>query len=105
MSGMIDTPRMNNRQVVESWRLGRRARSHNGALTCDGKYLMSYHMIIGARLSEGVCIVRNSTAAGGEYVSQTTSTHVGLAKQVASTVMHPRVWDATPELESAAIPF
>tara|TARA_B100000131_G_scaffold266228_1_gene264070 strand:- start:972 stop:1274 length:303 start_codon:yes stop_codon:yes gene_type:complete len=97
--------RMNNRQVVKAWSQGAPARSHNGALTSDGKYLMSYHLVIGARLSEGVCVVKDCTAGGGQYISQTTSTHVGLAKRVASTIMHPRVWEATPELMESDIPF
>ena len=66
---------MRNEQVVMAWLNGNVARAGN--LWTDGAKLFSYNLLIGDRSD---CQVRvfNYTASG-EYVSQTTSCHVGLA--------------------------
>jgi hypothetical protein len=43
-------------------------------------------------------IAVNYTASVGEYKSQTTSQHVGLAKRVSDQVMHPEVYEITDAL-------
>ena len=87
-----------NQTVIQEWSEGRSARNHKGTLTTNGIYLYSYTVVIGIRLESGVTIVKDCTAPAGMFHSMTTSQHVGAAKRVANTVMHPRVWEATPEL-------
>ncbi len=96
-----------NQTVIQEWSEGRSARNHKGTLTTNGKYLYSYTVIIGVRLDSGITVVNDCTSPGGRFYSMTTSQHVGAAKRVANTVMHPRVWDATPELHdySQDVPF
>jgi hypothetical protein len=66
---------MTNEQVVRAWAAGGRASNGRGSLTTDGTRLLSYDLVIGdSRLGQ----VFNYTKSG-EYYSQTTSTHVGLA--------------------------
>ena len=76
---------MNKSQVISAWANGRNARTPNGSLTAssDGT-LRSYNLIIGIHTRDGL-IVGNFTASG-QYYSNTTSTHVGNASQVAQVV-------------------
>ena len=76
---------MNKSQVINAWQDGRIARTANGSLSAasDGT-LRSYNLTIGARV-DGELIVGDYTASG-EYISNTTSTHVGNAEQVARSV-------------------
>jgi hypothetical protein len=76
---------MNKSQVITAWVNGRSARTPNGSLTAstDGT-LRSYNLIIGIHTENGF-IVGDFTASG-EYHSNTTSTHVGNASQVAPVV-------------------
>ena len=87
--------RTNNRGVIERWSDGQRAHTSKHALTTDGKALFSYGLKIGMRAGN-TCVVADYTAATGSFQSHTTSVHVGLAKDVADLVMHPKVWDASP---------
>ena len=76
---------MNKSQVISAWINGRNARTPNGSLTAssDGT-LRSYNLVIGIHTANGF-IVGDFTASG-EYYSNTTSTHVGNASQVAPVV-------------------
>ena len=76
---------MKKSQVINAWANGRSARTANGSLTAstDGT-LRSYDLIIGIHTENGF-IVGDFTASG-EYYSNTTSTHVGNASQVAPVV-------------------
>ena len=76
---------MNKSQVISAWANGRTARTANGSLTAssDGT-LRSYNLIIGIHTENGF-IVGDFTASG-KYYSNTTSTHVGNAAQVAPVV-------------------
>jgi len=95
-----------NQTVIKEWSEGRSARNHKGTLTTNGEYLYSYTVCIGIRLSSGVTVVKDCTAPTGMFLSMTTSQHVSAAKRQANTIMHPRVWDATPELHNLEdIPF
>ena len=76
---------MNKSQVITAWADGRIARTQNGSLSAasDGT-LYSYNLPIGARVDNEL-IVGDYTASG-TYFSQTTSTHVGNAEEVARSV-------------------
>ena len=89
--------RTNNSQVIASWANGLSATNHKNTLVAmkDGT-LYSYSLKIGQRTPSGVCILADYTSPGGAYHSQTTSCHVGLARQVADMVMHPYVWETSP---------
>ena len=68
-------------EVINAWIAGAYARTPNGSLSSDGRgNLRSYNLIIGSRDSKDRPIVGEFRALnGGNYISQTTSTHVGLA--------------------------
>ena len=89
--------RTTNEGVVSAWNRGRIAWNSRKTLHTDGRYLYSYRLRIGTRLASDVTILGDFTSPGGEYRSQTTSCHVGLAKRYGvDMVMHPRVWEASP---------
>ena len=76
---------MTKEQVINAWVEGKYARTPNGSLSSDSRgNLRSYNLVIGIHTESG-CIVGDFTASG-EYYSQTTSTHVGNASQVAPVV-------------------
>jgi hypothetical protein len=76
---------MTKEQVINAWINGKYARTPNGSLSSDSRgNLRSYNLIIGIQTENGF-IVGDFTASG-EYYSQTTSTHVGNASQVAPVV-------------------
>ncbi len=68
---------MRNEQVIIAWISGRPAGNGRGSLTTDGVNLLSYDLVIAQSLN-GQGQVFDYTASG-EYYSQTTSRHVGLA--------------------------
>jgi len=68
------------KDVVEHWIHGEKAISYSRTLWTDGRNLYSYRLRIGKTTINGKKIVYNYTRAG-EFVSQTTSRHVGLAKR------------------------
>ena len=81
---------MKNLHVIKSWNRGESG--GRGALQTDGNKLGSYRLLIGRTDSEGNKIVLDYTAKGGQAVSQTTSTHVNLAKRNSNAeVMRPDV--------------
>jgi len=86
-----------NLNVVQAWIDGRDARNHRGTLTSTDGRLKSYDEVIGVNMG-GTCIIREATARGGQYYSQTTSCHVGIARSKANIVWHPKVWAATKEV-------
>ena len=83
---------MKNIQVIKAWNRNQPAHASNGrgALRTDGNRLWSYGLCIGRTDNEGNKIIFDFTANGGQPVSQTTSTHVGLAKRNSNAeVMRP----------------
>jgi len=84
--------RLRNGLVLEKWKDGETAKSHNGALHTDGTSLFSYNLKIGHRSRSGVTIVGDFTAPSGGFASMTTSCHVGKARAIADHVMHPVVF-------------
>jgi hypothetical protein len=85
--------RLRNEQVVQRWKKGEAANSHTGALHTNGRSLFSYHLKIGHRADSGVCVLGDFTSPGGGYQSQTTSCHVGKARDHADHIMHPVVFN------------
>jgi len=85
--------RTNNAGVIDLWKRGFEASSHNGALTSNGVELFSYNLKIGHRSGTGVCVVGDYTSPGGGFYSNTTSTHVGKARSAAGHVMHPVIFE------------
>jgi len=84
--------RVRNELVLEKWKDGESAASHNGALHTDGTSLFSYNLKIGHRADSGTTIVGNFTSSFGAFASQTTSCHVGKARAIADHTMHPVVF-------------
>ena len=73
---------MRNEQVVLAWLWGNSAKTKRNTLWTDGVRLFSYSLMIGDRSD---CQVRIfDYTASGEFVSQTTSCHVGLAMREAN---------------------
>jgi hypothetical protein len=90
---------MRNEQVIMAWVNGQVARNGRGSLTSDGTHLLSYDLVIG---DSGKNQVFDYTASG-EYYSQTTSRHVGLALQVSGFELTAcpdqaelRLWRSSP---------
>ena len=92
-----------NKQVVEAWTKGKRASTPNKSLKTDGETLWSYNLIIGSTRTYTIRraprqygfvvneeytkkIVFDYTSPAGNFVSSTTSTHVGLAKKYADRI-------------------
>jgi len=82
---------MRNDTVVSLFSRGQRGRA--GTLRTDGRSLWSYDLKIAEKTLGGV-VVADFTSPGGQFVSQTTSTHVNLAKRVADTVMLPELFES-----------
>ena len=85
--------RLRNELVLQKWKDGETASSHNGALHTDGTSLFSYNLKIGHRANSGATIVGDFTSPGGDFQSVTTSCHVGKARRVAGHTMHPVVFN------------
>jgi len=85
---------MTNKEVVQAWKDGKKGKA--GSLTTDGIYLWSYHLKIGMTGQDGYKYIANYTARDDKgcfgyktkhcFVSQTTSTHIGLARRVAYSI-------------------
>ena len=75
---------MCNAEVVNNW-----MRTRDGftrSLRTDGSNLYSYNLRIGITGPDGEKILFSFDKGGGKFVSQTTSTHVGLAARHADTI-------------------
>ena len=83
---------MRNDQVAKLWAnggMGTTACTSNGNFSARGGKLYSYNLVIAERTSDKTIIW--DYTANGEYYSQTTSKHVGLACRYAGdhTLMQP----------------
>ena len=76
-----------NAQVIAAWAEGREAEAAN--LKSTGTRLFSYRLQIGETI-DGIKVVGDFTAKGGEFYSQTTSHHVTATKAVAGRVVAPQ---------------
>ena len=85
---------MTNSQVINAFACALPA--YGGNLSTDGLVLHSYDQEI-ARWDKGMCIVANYRA-GGIYISQTTSKHVGMISRYVPEnlikVVHPNDYNA-----------
>ena len=82
---------MRNDAVVSAFSRGQRARA--GALRTDGRSLWSYELKIAEKTLGGI-VVADYTSGGGQFVSMTTSRHVGIAREVADTMMLPELFES-----------
>jgi hypothetical protein len=82
---------MRNKDIVLAWIHGRAARTKSFSFTTDGKFLRSYNLVIGYTNDLGQVFVLDYTSPDN-FQSQTTSTHVGLAKRAVheSNIIDPR---------------
>jgi len=86
---------MKNENVVKAWQSGKIARNGNGSLHCNAAGdLFSYSLKIGRRSPDGRTIIADYTANTANYHSQTTSSHVNLARRYADECMDPVVWNS-----------
>ena len=76
---------MTNKQVAKAWSKGEKAHSNN--MNSDGLSLYSYKMKIGQTMSNGEKQVLDVQSP--YFYSQTTSQHVGIAKQYADKIVKP----------------
>ena len=82
---------ISNQKVIEQWKKGKKGKSNS--MSTDGKKLYSYNLLIGYVGEDGYKYVYNYTAKTdygcfghpikGEFISRTTSKHVGLARRIA----------------------
>jgi hypothetical protein len=93
---------MKNEDLVKAWAAGKNAGKKGKGLSCEGGSLYSYSLKIGHRAPNGSTIVADFTSSSGNYVSQTTSCHVGLAARIADDVMHPEAWRGTVDRDSGS---
>ena len=70
---------MSNAEVVENWAYGNEGFTRS--LRTDGNSLYSYNLRIGITGPDREKIVFDFSSGGGRFMSQTTSTHVGLARR------------------------
>ena len=78
-----------NREVVDAWKSSASAVNHRKSFSTDGQRLWSYALLIGDTCKEsGTKILRDYTAKGRwGFQSQTTSCHVGIARQYAAEIV------------------
>lgn len=82
--------RTNNEDVAKNWANGVAASNHGKNYLTDGESLWSYNALIGITTKNGQKVLGEFTAAGGQFLSMTTSTkHVSPARRVACAVVAP----------------
>ena len=90
---------MNNYDIAKAWINNKAFQRKNKALSTDGEDLYSYNLLIGYTNAQGLKVTIDYTRTGGDYRSNTTSTHVGLAKQLCSLIRSPILEDNTVPVE------
>ena len=79
--------KVSNMFVPRAWSCGQEAKSHTGNYWTDGRTLYSYSLMIGDTTAQGTKVLRDYTSNGKwGFQSQTTSCHVGRAKQHADLI-------------------
>jgi len=79
--------KVSNRYLPLEWAQGRAAKSHTGNFWTDGTKLYSYRLCIGDTTEKGAKVLRDYTSgAKWGFQSQTTSCHVGRARQYADII-------------------
>lgn len=77
---------VSNHLIPSEWAMSREAQSHTGNYWTNGDKLYSYNLCIGETMPNGDKLLHDFTAGGIEYYSQTTSCHVGKARQYADLI-------------------
>ena len=75
-----------NENIAYYWSKGQPAKNGKGCYTTDGHDLYSYALKIGTKNDQGDTVLFNYTSGGMGYYSQTTSCHVGKARQHANWI-------------------
>jgi len=80
--------KVTNDEVTLAWKSGRKAMNHRGSYWTDGLKLYSYELLIGDTCqSTNTKVLKDYTAKGAwGFKSQTTSCHVGRARQIADVI-------------------
>ena len=76
---------MCNHEVVSNWAQG--YEGFTRSLRTDGRDLYSYNLKIATTNPEGKKVLFDFTSTGGNFQSQTTSCHVGLARNHADITL------------------
>tara|TARA_R110002020_G_scaffold39950_3_gene118171 strand:+ start:2522 stop:2797 length:276 start_codon:yes stop_codon:yes gene_type:complete len=76
-----------HKEIILFWIEGTPAKTY--AFRTDGKDLYSYETKIGVTMSNGTKVLFDYTSKTGNFINQTTSCHVGLAKKYVDKVVHP----------------
>jgi hypothetical protein len=90
---------MNNYDIAKAWANNKAVQRKYKALSTDGDDLYSYALLIGYTNDQGKKVAIDYTRTGGDYRSNTTSTHVGLAKELCSLIRSPILQDKTVPVE------
>ena len=90
---------MKNIDIITEWISNRPYSKRHKALSTDGQILFSYGLIIGYTNKQGRKVAIDYTSTGGYMKSQTTSTHVGMAKRKADLIRNPCIEDDSAPIE------
>jgi len=95
-----------NVNVIKAWKTGKNARNRIGTLWSKDGELWSHHYKIGVRTKAGVCVIADWSLEDRPsiYNTETTLTHIKLAKRYADTVFHQLVCESSP-LFMDEVPF
>ena len=78
-----------SRNVARMWANSRAVTNHSGAFRTDGRWLWSYDLVIGETTDKGTKILYDYTARTDNFMSVTTSKHVGYARAAADMTVSP----------------
>lgn len=90
---------MNNHDIIDAWIANKSIYRKGKALSTDGDHLFSYSTPIGYTNKQGKKVVWDYTATGGNYLSTTTSQHVGMAMAKAELVRNTTIDDEEAPIE------
>ena len=76
---------MKTKQIIKAFLNNQYAQAKN--LRTDGLNLYSYNLLIGRTTDSGRKEVFNYTAEGGDFRSNTTSKHIGLARELGISII------------------
>jgi hypothetical protein len=79
-----------NKEIPKLWKDNLSAESNTGSYHTDGSTLYSYSKIIGVTTGHSKILFDYS---GNNFISQTTSMHVGYARQWADNIISPQEVD------------
>lgn len=86
--------RKKNIDVAKAWSSGQHASSYNGNFRTDGTCLWSYNLKIGTTVRRGRRkVLADYTAKSGNFLSKTTSSHVGIATPFADIKVGPEYFE------------